>query len=270
MDEEGECAVFVIDTVTSPFLLSGITKQGEQYTFSFWGRSEGDGSITVSGETFPTAAQWEKYAVTFAAESTDLPIYFNAEGTYYIFQPQLEIGNIPSDYVPAPEDTDESIDAANQNIESVRESVTQLSLDAESIRASVSQAEGKINNVSGELEKTNENVAALELTAKQAMVDIQYIHEEGVGKVANTTGTFDKLGLTIDNSESPTRTTITPDGMKVYRKSGSANEAVLTATSAGVDATNLHAKTYLIVGGRSRFENYGMNRTGLFWIGDVS
>ena len=270
MGEEGECAAFVIDTVASPFLLSGITKPGEQYTFSFWGSSDAEGNITVGGKTFPITGEWTKYDVTFTAEGTDLPLYFNAVGTYYVFRPQLEIGSIPSDYVPAPEDTDESIDAANQNIESVRESVAQLSLDAESIRASVSQTEGKLNNVSGELEKTNENVAALELTAKQAMLDIQYISEEGVGKVANTTGTFDKSGLTVDNSESPTRTTITPDGMKVYRKSGSANEAVLSATSAGVDATNLHAKTYLIVGGRSRFENYGMNRTGLFWIGDVT
>lgn len=42
---------------------------------------------------------------------------------------------------------------------------------------------------------------------------------------------------------------------------------MLSATGNGVNATNLHAKTYLIIGGRSRFENYGTNRTGCFWIG---
>ena len=33
--------------------------------------------------------------------------------------------------------------------------------------------------------------------------------------------------------------------------------AVLVANSDGVDAVDLHASTYLAVGGRSRFENYG-------------
>ena len=32
-------------------------------------------------------------------------------------------------------------------------------------------------------------------------------------------------------------------------------------------AVDLHASTYLMVGGRSRFENYGTDRTGCFWIG---
>lgn len=46
--------------------------------------------------------------------------------------------------------------------------------------------------------------------------------------------------------------------------------AVLTANKDGVDARNLSATTYLIVGGRSRFENYNNDkgsRTGCFWIG---
>lgn len=57
-------------------------------------------------------------------------------------------------------------------------------------------------------------------------------------------------------------TTITEDGMKVYKNNG----AVLTANSNGVDAKNLHATTYLIIGDNSRFEDYS-NRTGCFWIG---
>jgi len=38
----------------------------------------------------------------------------------------------------------------------------------------------------------------------------------------------------------------------------------------GVGAVNLHAKTYLIIGSYSRFEDYKANsgkRTGCFWIG---
>ena len=55
-------------------------------------------------------------------------------------------------------------------------------------------------------------------------------------------------------------------GMYVKRN----GQEILTANNEGVDATNLHAKTYLIIGkgdGRSRFEDYLVNRTGCFWIG---
>jgi hypothetical protein len=74
--------------------------------------------------------------------------------------------------------------------------------------------------------------------------------------------------MTIDRTDSSTKTQVTPDGMTVYSK-GANNHLteVLEATSYGVNATNLHASTYLIVGGRSRFENYGEDRTGCFWIG---
>ena len=59
-------------------------------------------------------------------------------------------------------------------------------------------------------------------------------------------------------------TQITEDGMTVYRD----NTAVLIANNVGVDAVNLHATTYLIIGNNSRFEDYGENRTGCFWIGN--
>ena len=59
------------------------------------------------------------------------------------------------------------------------------------------------------------------------------------------------------------KTQITEDGMTVYKS----DEAVLTANNLGVDAVNLHATTYLIIGTKSRFEDYGSSRTGCFWIG---
>lgn len=45
------------------------------------------------------------------------------------------------------------------------------------------------------------------------------------------------------------------------------HDTMLTANKDGVDAKNLRATTYLIIGNRSRFENYGDDRTGCFWIG---
>ena len=62
-------------------------------------------------------------------------------------------------------------------------------------------------------------------------------------------------------------TIIDEDGMDVKYN----DEERLIANSEGVDAYNLHARTYLIVGANSRFEDYdkdGEAQTGCFWIGD--
>jgi hypothetical protein len=58
-------------------------------------------------------------------------------------------------------------------------------------------------------------------------------------------------------------TTISEDGMTVYKN----EEVMLTANNQGVDAINLSASTYLIIGKNSRFEDFDGNRTGCFWIG---
>ena len=45
-------------------------------------------------------------------------------------------------------------------------------------------------------------------------------------------------------------------------------QVVLTGDNNGVEALNLHATTYLIIGNNSRFEDYDNgSRTGCFWIG---
>ena len=162
----------------------------------------------------------------------------------------------------------ESAVNTQQNLHSVYESVSELHMDADSIRASVSDTQKMIDGVSGDLQETKNQMTSLKLESDVLSVEVSKIHDDGVKKVSNTTGIFNEDGLTIDSSNSPTKTQVTPDGMVVYKKSyGSDTAEVLSATSDGVDATNLHAKTYLIVGGRSRFENYGTDRTGCFWIG---
>ena len=162
---------------------------------------------------------------------------------------------------------EENTENTQQNIHFLQESVGELVTTSDSIRASVSSAEQILNGISGELQTTKEDVAAMQLDADAMTLEIQKIRDDGVKKVTTTTGKFDEEGLTIDQTDSATKTQVTPDGMIVYRKEYSGDSVVLSATSDGVDATNLHANTYLIVGGRSRFENYGSNRTGCFWIG---
>ena len=87
-----------------------------------------------------------------------------------------------------------------------------------------------------------------------------------VDKVVTSTGyKFDSDGLTISKTGSEMSTNIDEDGMVIKRD----KEERLIANNEGVIAYDLHAKTYLIIGTNSRFEDYekdGEPQTGCFWI----
>ena len=165
------------------------------------------------------------------------------------------------------------VDKSNKQIEllasetaSNSNNISSLQLNTESITASVQQMETQTNSAIGTL---NDNITTLNnrvdatMTAENVKLAIQSEIENGVGKVITSTGfTFDDEGLTISKTGTEMSTQITEDGMKVFRD----NTALLVANNVGVEATNLHAKTYLIIGSHSRFEDYGSNRTGCFWL----
>jgi hypothetical protein len=141
--------------------------------------------------------------------------------------------------------------------------ISNLYMTTDEIKGSVTSIKTTTDNNTNELETLKQSVE-LKMSAEDVRIEISSELEKGTKKVVTDTGfTFDADGLTVSKSNSEMSTTITEDGMKVYR----GNTAVLTANNTGVDATNLHATTYLIIGTNSRFEDYGRNRTGCFWIG---
>ena len=109
-----ECAKFTIYDVTDPFVLHGITHTSRRYTLSFWIKSNISGSITIQNTNIPVNTEWKKEVLTFVADGVDLAILFNNVSTFYMYQSQLEIGNKDSDWKEAPEDTDETIQSAQQ------------------------------------------------------------------------------------------------------------------------------------------------------------
>lgn len=112
-----------------------------------------------------------------------------------------------------------------------------------------------------------ENIAkevALKVNANDVQITVRQEMETGVTKVETETGyKFDDSGLHIEKTGSEMKSTLDENGLAVSRS----NTEVLTAKSDGVNALNITVRQYLVVGGRSRFENYGDNRTGCFWIG---
>ena len=159
--------------------------------------------------------------------------------------------------------------------------IAQLKLDKNSINASVStivntQADlsGTIVDIQNSLSEQNESNAKQfdtlteKVEATMTSDEIQLVISDelakGTDKVTTSTGfTFNDEGLTISKSDSEMSTNIDEDGMSIFKGS----QEVLTANNTGVDAQNLHATTYLIIGTNSRFEDYGSDRTGCFWIG---
>lgn len=184
---------------------------------------------------------------------------------------KFELGNKATDFSPAPEDTESDITILESETKTLKESVTSLQLGTDSINASVKSLEETVVNTTNGLANdisSIQNQVNLAMTSDDVKIEIQKEISKGANKVSTSTGfTFDDNGLKVSKSDSEMSTQITEDGMTVYRN----DEAVLTANNQGVDAKNLRATTYLIIGSNSRMEDFMCNndkRTGCFWIGD--
>lgn len=161
--------------------------------------------------------------------------------------------------------------AANQeglteSITSTEERVANLEITADGINSSVSTLQKNIEETNGQIEaQTAQLRTEIQQSSESVQIEIQNIKEEGAHKVVTNTGyTFDDDGLTVSKSTSGISTQITHDGMTVSEY----NNELLSADSHGVSAKDLHARTYLIIGGNSRFEDYNSNRTACFWVGN--
>lgn len=157
--------------------------------------------------------------------------------------------------------------------------ISQLKVEKNNISASVATIVEKQSDIDSTIvdmqkgigEQNQSNAAQFEtltnkvnatMTSEQVQLAISTEVAKGANKVTTSTGfKFDDSGLTISKTNSEMSTKIDEDGMSIYKGS----EEVLTADNTGVDAKNLHATTYLIIGTNSRFEDYG-SRTGCFWI----
>lgn len=145
------------------------------------------------------------------------------------------------------------------------EEVASLKVTTDSITQEVARVESDANTA----------ITSLANKVSQTMTadDITFLISEevgnGVSSITTDTGyVFDNTGLTVSKSGSEMTTQITEDGMTVARN----GSVMLTANNTGVDAINLRATTFLIIGETSRFENYYDSslgyRTGCFWVGN--
>ena len=162
------------------------------------------------------------------------------------------------------------IDMLVSDVSSNSEKIAQISISTEGIFEEVSRVEkiakDSAENVADDVETLTKKVETA-VTADEISYYFKTEIDKGVEKVETSTGyKFDETGLTVSKSGSEMTTQITENGMTIKRD----EIEVLKADNTGVIAKDLHATTYLMVGGRSRFENYESNRTGCFWIGGMN
>jgi hypothetical protein len=260
---------------------------GMEYTFS---RSAGEGDyfrfawynnatpdpvfINRVALTQFTAGAAMTYTWTAPANAYNLRVSYPVDGAS---EAKLEEGNKATDYSPAPEDmatindTERLESVVNENSATIAD-LSELVVGAGGIQATVESIKTDVNKAYNDLGEvieriqSAENKLAVTMSSEEIDFAIQSKLSNGVSQVVTETGiTVNSYGISVDKSGAGTWTRITEDGMKVF-ESATGNEA-LVANSNGVDARNLHATTYLIIGENSRFEDYKENRTGCFWIG---
>jgi hypothetical protein len=155
--------------------------------------------------------------------------------------------------------TSAKVDQVNKRIDLVVEDTTTLILEQNRISASVSEMSTDIDNLTKRVD--------ISVTPTEVEFQIQSALSSGaVNEITTSTGfTFNDEGLTISKSGTEMNTTVSEDGMVVYR----GTDEMLNADHEGVKAMNLHATTYLYIGAHSLLQDYdldGSQRTGCFWI----
>ncbi|MBR2492511.1 MAG: hypothetical protein IKB64_03460 [Paludibacteraceae bacterium] len=165
-------------------------------------------------------------------------------------------------------ETNNRISDVQDTVSEITEKVSQLEVTADGITETVSNTQTKVDDL-GTVVESITNEVSTKVTAEQVEFIVTTELAEGVDKVITTSKnyTFDDEGLNISSSDSNISTTISENGMNIYRQ----GTEVLTADNEGVKAEDLHATTYLIIGNNSRFEDYvnvdGEHRTACFWVG---
>ena len=159
------------------------------------------------------------------------------------------------------------IDDLNTTTTELETSIGQLQVTDSSITASIESlrenTKTSLNGVNDELNSVNKKLEST-MTVDQVELKISETLANGVDSVTTTTGfTFNDEGLHISKSTSEMESLLDETGLTVSRR----GTTMLQATSDGVDARNLTAQEYLRIE-NIRFEKYGRNRMGCFWIGD--
>ena len=159
--------------------LNDVLQIGETYTFSVWARStQGQKYVFISirnwkdGQFSENIAKreqvsetWQRISVTGVYRQTphngqylDVLLEHGEIGEVEFKQPKLEVGNVATDWTPAPEDTEQDFAQTNANMNTLRETLTNadkaLSQRIDTMDSEYKAADRQTSAKLGQLEKT--------------------------------------------------------------------------------------------------------------------
>lgn len=161
-----------------------------------------------------------------------------------------------------------------RSIDETRETIADTENDLKSeITKNVNEITQTITETNKNLKDETDALKSSQSTLSQTINDFKIEFEEKTNRVDDqgkeieelkkTSFKFDTEDFTVEKEGSSLSTKINENGMRVLED----GEEVLVANNEGVDAKNLHATTYLIVGNNARFEDYQGDMTACFYIG---
>ena len=158
--------------------LNDVLQIGETYTFSVWARStQGQKYVFISirnwkdGQFSENIAKreqvgetWQRISVTGVYRQTphngqylDVLLEHGEIGEVEFKQPKLEVGNVATDWTPAPEDTEQDFAQTNANMNTMRETLTNadkaLSQRIDTMDSEYKAADRQTSAKLGQLEK---------------------------------------------------------------------------------------------------------------------
>ena len=135
---------------------------------------------------------------------------------------------------------------------------------------------GKLDNYASvdSVTSIKTSVETLQTNTSQVINIVRDIQVNGVSQVKTEKGfTFDDNGMTVDETNSKTKSVTDTDGVHVIDKTGSTDTDILFAGydeelgSSVVRTNNLSVSTYFNMGTHSRMEDYLEDATAVFYVG---
>ncbi|MDV3426670.1 MAG: hypothetical protein LIR50_05705 [Bacillota bacterium] len=191
-------------------------------------------TITSSSPTL-VANTWTKLTLTFTATETSCKVgVLNGTAkaiTFYLDCIKVELGNMPTDWTPAPEDTDTQISTINSSVSTLQSSVSVLQSQI-SLKVEQSNIDSAVSTINGQIATTNASISSM-----QSSINLQL--DSITSKVSKISSSNLAVGGDFQTLNS-TYWYIRPDGTDIFSLSldttnvfNSNNSLAITCTAIG-------------------------------------